>query len=157
MLSGCTAAYHPYQVAGNSMQPLLKQGDRIFVDESPQARADLHDGDIIVIRRANAIVLKRILAMPGETISGTDRKVFRNGKQIDEPYLAPSTRDDLSALTTFPSKTVAPEELFVMGDNRELSLDSRMSEFAPVKLSDVVGEYRWTYWHSSSATKSATK
>ena len=72
------------------MLPLLRPGDRIFVDETDQARSDLHDGDIIALRRNDAIVLKRIVAMQGETISGDHRKVFRNGKQLDEPYLAAS-------------------------------------------------------------------
>src|ERR1017187_7155226 len=86
LLGGCTAA-HPYRVDGESMLPLLHPGDRIFVDETDQARSDLHDGDIVVFRHDDAIILKRIMAMPGETISGANRKVFRNGKQLDEPYL----------------------------------------------------------------------
>ena len=80
LLCGCGASYHPYQVAGSSMLPLLRPGDRIFVDQGEKARSDLHDGDVIVVSRNDRIVLKRIVAMPGETISGIDRKVFRNGK-----------------------------------------------------------------------------
>jgi signal peptidase I len=135
------------------MLPLLRPGDRIFVDETDQARSDLHDGDIIALRREDAIVLKRIMAMPGETISGTHRKVFRNGEQLDEPYLAPATSDDMPALITFALRKVDSGELFVMGDNRDRSFDSRATEYAPVRLSDVVGRYRWTYWHASSAAK----
>jgi signal peptidase I len=135
------------------MLPLLRDGNRIFVDEADQARTNLHDGDVVVVRHGDAIVLKRILAMPGETISGADRKVFRNGKQVDEPYLAPATGEDLPALVTFAPRTVAPGELFVMGDNRDLSFDSRAAEYGPIRLSDVVGQYRWTYWHASSAAK----
>ena len=82
------------------MLPLLRPGDRIFVDQSDQARSDLHDGDIIVLRRKDTIVLERILAMPDETISGADRKVFRNGKQLDEPYLAPPTGENIPARIT---------------------------------------------------------
>lgn len=100
LLSGCNPTYHPYRVTGESMLPLLHSGDRIFVDESDQARSDLHDGDIIVLRRKDTIVLERILAMPDETISGADRKVFRNGKQLDEPYLAPPTGENIPARIT---------------------------------------------------------
>jgi signal peptidase I len=152
-LSGCTTAYHPYRVVGESMLPLLRPADRIFVDQSDQARSGLHDGEIIVLRRDDAVVLKRIMAMPGETISGDNRKIFRNGKQLDEPYLAPASKYNIPALVTFAPRMVGSGELFVMGDNRDLSFDSRASEYAPVRLSDVVGQYRWTYWHTMSAAK----
>lgn len=132
------------------MLPLLHEGDRIFVDQSDAAQSNLHDGDVIVLRRTDAIVLKRILAMPGETISGTDRKVFRNGKQVDEPYLASPTADNGPGLTTFAARKVGADELFVMGDNRDRSLDSREPEYV-VRVSDVVGQYRWTYWHANEA------
>jgi signal peptidase I len=135
------------------MLPLLRPGDRIFVDEGDQARSDLHDGDIVALRRNDAIVLKRIVGMPGETISGANRRVFRNGKQLDEPYLAPPTGFDPPALITFAPRTVGPGELFVMGDNRDVSFDSRAAEYAPVRLSDVVGQYRWTYWNASPSAK----
>lgn len=135
------------------MLPLLRPGDRIFVDEANEVRSNLHEGDIIALRRNDAIVLKRILAMPGETISGDHRKIFRNGKQLEEPYLAPATGDDTSALITFAPRTVDSGQLFVMGDNRDRSFDSRAAEYAPVGLSDVVGQYRWTYWPASSSTK----
>ena len=135
------------------MLPLLRPGDRIFVDQGEKARSDLHDGDVIVVSRNDRIVLKRIVAMPGETISGIDRKVFRNGKQVDEPYLSTARGDGSGGSASFASRTVGPGELFVMGDNRDLSLDSRTAEYGPVRVSDVVGQYRWTYWPSTSDAK----
>ncbi|MGA3344940.1 MAG: signal peptidase I [Terracidiphilus sp.] len=153
LLCGCNTTNRPYRMDGSSMLPLLHSGDRIFVDESDHARSDLHDGDIIVLRRKDTIVLKRILAMPGETIGGANRKVFRNGKQLDEPYLAPATGEVITAPITFVTRTVDSGELFVMGDNRDRSADSRLPGYGPVLMSDVVGKYRWTYWHTSSVGK----
>ena len=153
LLGGCDSTYHAYKVAGGSMLPLLHPGDRIFVDESDHARSDLHDGDVIVFRRDNTVLLKRIMAIPGEIIRGSDRKIFRNGVQVDEPYLAPPTNAAAPWLVTFAARTVGPGELFVMGDNRDNSLDSRYQKYGPVRFSDVVGKYKWTYWHASSAAK----
>jgi len=133
------------------MLPSFHEGDKIVVDVSEEARSNLRDGDVIVIRRDNGLAIKRILAIAGETISGADRKVFRNGKQLDEPYLAPVSGKDTPLLTSFAPHTVGPGELFVMGDYRDRSADSRLKGYGPVKTSDVIGKYSWTYWHAISA------
>src|SRR5258708_4254375 len=83
LFSGCNSSYRTYIMAGESMSPLLKPGDRILVDQSDVARSNLNDGDVVAMRHGEATVVKRIVAMPGETISGSQRKVFRNGKQLD--------------------------------------------------------------------------
>jgi len=101
-----------------------------------------------VLRHGDGLVLKRIIAMSGETVSGVDRKVFRNGKQLDEPYLASSTAKDQALLTSFDARTVGPGELFVLGDNRDRSADSRLPGYGPVKTADVIGKYHWTYWYA---------
>jgi signal peptidase I len=135
------------------MLPLLRDGDRIFVDRSDRARHDLHDGDVIVLRHNDAIVMKRILAMPGETISSDNRKLSRNGKPLDEPYLAPPSGKAFSWMETFAPRTIPAGELFVLGDNRDLSADSRLPKYGPVQFSDVVGKYTSTYWHASPDSK----
>jgi signal peptidase I len=136
------------------MLPLLGPGDRIFVDESDKARSNLHDGDVIVLRHNDGAVVKRILAMQGETIYGDHRKVFRDGKQLEEPYLAPATGEEIEVLATFSPRKIGAGEVFVMGDNRDISADSRLDEYGTVHLTDVVGKYMWTYWHGKTAAKS---
>ncbi len=153
LLAGCNDSFHPYQVSEDSMSPTFHRGDRIFADQTDRGRTDLHDGDVIVFRHNGSILLKRILAMPGEIIIGADRKVFRNGKQLAEPYLAPATDEQTLAPITFGPRTLGSGELFVMGDNRDDSLDSRSVEYGPVLISDVIGKYSWTYWHASAAAK----
>ena len=91
--------------------------------------------------------------MPNETIAEDHRHVIRDGTLLDEPYLAPPGEQDIPELVTFPARTIRPGELFVMGDNRDQSLDSRAVEYAPVKFSDVVGKYSMTYWHASASSE----
>jgi len=146
ILSGCGTSIREYRANGNSMLPLLASGDRIFVDVSDKARSNLHDGDVVVFRHKDSLIVKRILAMPGETISGDHGKVIRDGKQIDEPYLAPANADN--HLATFPARTLGAGEIFVAGDKRDLSSDSRLTAYGPVYVSDVIGKYSWTYWHT---------
>jgi len=153
MLCGCNGHMYPYRVAGKSMVPLLGENDLVLVDESENARSELHDGDVIVFRHKDAVVVKRIIAMQGETVNGDQRKVFRDGKQIDEPYLAPVEAGQFGILTTFPPHKLAAGELFVLGDNRDLSADSRLDEYGPVHTSDVLGKYKWTYWHAKASAK----
>jgi signal peptidase I len=136
------------------MLPLLHPGDKVFADESAQGRSNLHDGDVVVMRHNDVAVMKRILALPGETIGGDDRKVFRNGHLLDEPYLQPVNKEDMPEFVTFATRTIPAAELFVMGDYRDRSLDSRAAEYGPIKIADVVGKYAWTYWHASPTAKS---
>jgi signal peptidase I len=156
LLTGCSAAPHLYSVGSDSMQPLIHTGDKVVVDESPGARTNLHDGDVIAFHHGEYVVLKRILAMPGETIRGEEQKIFRDGKQVDEPYLAPVSSEDNAWMRSFPPKKMGAGELFVLGDDRDNSLDSRAEDYGPVRVSDVVGKYRWTYWHVSAAAKSTS-
>ena len=130
------------------MLPLLGPGDRIFVDESGNTRLNLHDGDVIVLRHKGTVIVKRILAMQGETISGDRGKVFRDGKQLDEPYVARVNGQEIGGPMTFPPRRMGTGEVFVMGDNRGFSLDSRFVEYGTVYSSDVIGKYAWTYWHA---------
>jgi signal peptidase I len=150
LVSGCKTSMRTYVVSGSAMLPLLHAGDRIFVDESDEARSSLHDGDVIVLRHNDIVIVKHILAMPGETISGDHRVILREGKPLNEPYLAPADRDkELAALATFAPRKLDAGEIFVMGDNRDLSADSRLLKYGPVHLSDVVGKYAGTYWHGN--------
>lgn len=111
-LAGCNRPVQTYRVLGGSMLPLLHPDDRIFVDGSDSVRSHLRDGDVVVLHHEDAVVIKRILALPGETIRGDQRKVFRDGKQLEEPYLAPpSAGEELKKLTTFLARTVAPGEI----------------------------------------------
>jgi signal peptidase I len=82
--------------------------------------------------------IKRVIGTPGDTVSGKDGQVFVNGEPIDEPYLTQPTDD-------FRKTTVPDGELFVMGDNRGNSLDSRFS-LGFVPIDNVIGKAEIVIW-----------
>ncbi|MFD5541640.1 signal peptidase I [Streptomyces sp. NPDC127079] len=116
--------YRPYTVPTGSMTPTIDAGDRVVgqrIDGSEVRRGDVvvfHDSSWV----ANADVVKRVVAVGGDTVACcTDGKLTVNGKRIDEPYLPAGS---LAELQGFPTVTVPKGRLFLLGDERQGSLDS---------------------------------
>jgi signal peptidase I len=139
--------FRPYVVAGISMEPTLYQGDKILVNQDYYARHAPEDGDLVVFRHGDALLIKRISALAGETIEGKNGKLIRNGVELVEPY-AENSKDNSLDIETFPQRQVPEGEIFVTGDSRDHSLDSRTAEYGPVHTRDVVGRVAYVYWHS---------
>jgi signal peptidase I len=145
-LSGCRViGLQTYRVAGSSMEPLLREGDKILVSTSYYAHHPLRDDDVVVFRHDGKILIKRISGLPGETVEGRSGALYRNGQLISEPFVAAANRDQIPELANFPAQTVAKDEIFVTGDNRGRSLDSRLAAYGPVHTGDVVGRLMSKY------------
>jgi signal peptidase I len=84
-------------------------------------------------------LIKRVIGLPGEVVEGRDGRVFVNGRELIEPYLPED-----SFTSDFEPVTVPEDHLFVMGDNREESLDSR--SFGPVPVDSLVGRAVMRAW-----------
>jgi signal peptidase I len=128
-------------VEGPSMRPTLLSGEWIVVDRMTYKFSRPQRGDVIVfLPPTNAQtddLIKRVIGLPGETVEIRGGSVWINGNMLAEPYAAgTSTPDNQWQLEA--------EELFVMGDNRVLSLDSR--SFGPVTQKEVVGKAWLIYW-----------
>jgi signal peptidase I len=103
---------------------------------------DIRRGDIVVFKypdEPERDFIKRVIGLPGDTITCRGGQLIRNGKPVKELYLDPGTQTDGCTRTT-----VAPGQLFVMGDNRDNSQDSRV--FGPIRESDVVGRAFVRIW-----------
>ncbi|AVV40260.1 signal peptidase I [Streptomyces sp. ID05-04B] len=116
--------YRPYTVPTSSMSPTIAAGDRVLAQRVDGG--EVHRGDVVVFTDktwvSNAPVVKRVVAVGGDTVSCcTDGKLTVNGKQIEEPYLPPGT---LAEIKNFPTVTVPEGRLFLLGDERQGSLDS---------------------------------
>jgi signal peptidase I len=137
------------------MEPTLLQGDKIFADQGYYAHHSFAEGDLVVFRHGEIILIKRISALPGEIIEGRNGILFRNGVAVVEPYAHTSIDNPMPELETFPPRQVPQGELFVTGDNRDYSLDSRSQEHGPVYKTDVLGRLNSIY--SSSQGNPATR
>ncbi|MEM7344309.1 MAG: signal peptidase I, partial [Chloroflexota bacterium] len=138
------------RVYGQSMEPNLHSDQRLIV-EKLSYNAYLQQylgfngperGDIVVIRiptQGNELLIKRVMALPGDTISIQNGQVSVNGVALQEPYIAGGRTAGSYGPTTVP-----PLHIFVLGDNRDFSNDSR--NFGTVPLKNVVGRAWFSYW-----------
>lgn len=143
-----------FWIPSESMTPTLNVDDRVLVNKRAYTFGDVGRGDIIVFERPEAAVrpgtegdtndlIKRVVAVEGDTIESRQGSVYVNGEPQDESYLEPGTPTN-----NLPRQRVPPDHVFVMGDNRTNSDDSRM--FGPVPEDDIVGKAFWTVWPPGS-------
>lgn len=129
------------QVYGQSMEPNLYAGQRVIVEKISYRLHPPRRGDIVVLRlpeqRGNFLI-KRVVGLPGERIEIRDERVFIDGQPLTEPYLHRAIRYSM------PPRHIAEDSVFVLGDNRDFSNDSR--SFGPVPLSNVIGRAWIRYW-----------
>ncbi len=137
------------RVYGQSMEPNLHTDQRLIIEKlsyNPLLRQYLgfsgpQRGDVVVIRlptQGDELLIKRVIGLPGDVIEIRDGHVFVNGQPLAEPYLASRT-PNASGPTTVP-----PLHIFVLGDNRTSSNDSR--SFGTVPLKNVIGRAWFSYW-----------
>ena len=145
----------PYKVEQKSMQRTLEEGEYVLVDKLTPRFDAYNRGDIVVFQPpvewgdANTPFIKRVIGEPGEVVEiRDDGLVYINGVALDEPYLYADEVGGPPQPTTPPleqsSWTVPEGELFLMGDHRANSADSRT--FGPVPLDRVVGRAWLRYW-----------
>ena len=133
----------PVKVEGTSMQPVLMDQERIFVNRFIYQFTDISRGDVVVFRYprdVNKSFIKRILAVPGDEIEIRAGMVYLNGGRVDEPYVPQEFLDKRS----YPRTIVPPGRYFVLGDHRNSSNDSRNWGF--VEKSLIYGKAFFCYW-----------
>jgi signal peptidase I len=139
-----------YVIPSGSMIPTLEyQGtrDRVLVNKLSYKLHDIHRGDIVVFKRPPGEndktikdLIKRVIGLPGETISGHDRTVYVGDRPLTEPYVNPAC----NGTNDFGPITVPKGQIWVMGDNRCFSEDSRV--FGTINQDLVVGRAFVRVW-----------
>lgn len=139
----------PFIVPTGSMQPTIELRNYLLAEKisyrftrKPQYR------DIVVFKnptrdKAAPILIKRLIAVGGQTVDLKDGQVYVDGAPLDEPYTYGKPSYPLNPDITYPYEVPAGS-YWMMGDNRTNSGDSR--EFGPVQEADIIGHAVWTYW-----------
>ncbi len=131
-------------VVGQSMLPALHHNDQLLVEKVSRWFDGIDYGDIVTIKTVNlenhdgtANIIKRVIAMPGDTVEITDDGVLVNDKLIEEHYLAEDTETRVRQ-QRYAKLVLDDDEYYLLGDNRDISLDSRT--FGPVHKRDIIGK-----------------
>jgi signal peptidase I len=141
-----------FYIPSPSMSPTLKVGDRIVVSKLSYDFHGVQRGDIVVFNAPSAVassclttdkvLVKRVIGLPGETISDHDGVVYIDGKALHETYLP---KDDPATYTApFGPVHIASNHYFVMGDNRTESCDSRY--WGTITSSELIGKVEMRIW-----------
>jgi signal peptidase I len=161
-----TFVVQPFYIPSGSMIPTLLIDDRVMVSKVSYLFGEPERGDVIVFENpyapeidesfpeavvrstlealgirtnANDDLIKRVVALGGETVEIRNNQMFINGVVLDEPYLQPGV-----AMPEFGPRTIASDELFMLGDNRNESSDGRV--FGPIPSDDVIGKAVFRIW-----------
>ncbi|PWV90964.1 signal peptidase I [Paenibacillus cellulosilyticus] len=135
-------AFAQVQVFNISMQNTLVEGQRLFEDKISYHLTTPKRGEVVIIdsKAENRNLVKRVIALPGETIDFRDGAVYINDEKLDESYTK-----GLTYSNNFKTPYVVPDHsVFVLGDNRENSEDSRV--FGAVSYSDIDGRILFRVW-----------
>ena len=125
----------PFYVEGQSMEPSFNNGEYFLIDELTYRFRAPERGEVIIFKApisTDQSYIKRIVGLPSEKIEIRDGKVFINGQVLNENYYAGETLGNMSI-------TIAPDQYFVLGDNRTAGSDSRV--FGPVNKRNIIGKY----------------
>lgn len=131
----------PTRVHGQSMEPNLHTDQRLVVEKVSYRLHGPRRGDVVVFsapQQSEELLIKRIIGLPGETVEIRDGEVYINGASLDEPYLDQETRGRLEPMA------VPPLHVFVLGDNRSFSNDSRTFDAVPIE--NILGRAWFSYW-----------
>jgi signal peptidase I len=129
------------RVEGQSMEPSLHNDQRLIIEKLSYRFKSIQRGDIIVLKlpnRPGPPLIKRVVGLPGETVDIRGGQVHINGKLLTEPYLNQLT------YSSHQRELVPEKSVFVLGDNRGHSSDSR--SFGVVKSDYIVGRAWFCYW-----------
>ena len=136
--------FDPVRVDGPSMDTTLANGQILILDKMSYRKKDIKRYDIVVIKLDNKKIIKRVIGLPNEVVEVKDNTIYVNGKEINDPYASTDTDDfDMGKIGLIK---IPGDSYLVMGDNREVSLDSRYAEVGTIKREKILGKATLRVW-----------
>ena len=143
----------PHKIKGASMEPNFHDGEYLLTDKVSYRFGEPGRGDVIVFKAPPTYkdeFIKRVIGLPGDEVMVSNSKVYVNGNELTEPYLPSGTVNAAGRYTPEGQSIRVPEgTYFVMGDNREHSLDSR--NIGAIEKQYITGRAWFIYWPVSKA------
>lgn len=146
----------PLKIIGQSMNPALEEGDVVFVNKLSYTFGDVERFDIILFPYKydnSRNLVKRVIALPNEKVEIKDGVLYINDRELKEYYGIYIERSDGERSTAYVNwgpVTLGDDEVFVLGDNRNQSDDSRSSDVGLVKTEDIIGKVSFRIWPFNS-------
>lgn len=147
-----TFLFAPFIVEGESMETTLHNAEKLLVNKAIYFLREPERGEIVVFHaEPTRDYIKRVIAIPGDTIEIRNDTLYINGEVVPEPYLEENRKrlqDDFALTEDIEPLTVGEGQIYVMGDNRRNSKDSRT--IGPVDIDSVVGRAEFVFWPLSN-------
>lgn len=136
--------FDPVKVDGPSMDTTLLNGQILILNKFTYKKNDIKRYDIVVVKLDDKKIIKRVIGLPNEVIEVRNNRVYANGKELDNSFA--STKTDDFTMGEIGLVKIPGDSYLVMGDNREVSLDSRYPEVGTIKKEKILGKTTLRIW-----------
>ena len=128
-----------FHISGGSMIPTFEDGNYVFAEQISVYTNKITRGDIVIVKYPSGLpCVKRVIAVEGDTVEIKNGLLVLNGKEVQETYINEKMHQDMDVIT------VKENSIFVMGDNRNYSSDSRNPDVGLIPLDHIKGKVRFT-------------
>lgn len=140
------SGFRTLKFTSSTMEPTIFADDKFVFDKHYYHSQPERRGDLVVMRIQDSLVVRRVIAIGGDTIQGKDREILLNDRVQSEPFIEHKFRAaTYDWMDTFGPTAIPSGKFFVMGDNRDISLDSRSADFGLVDARSIVGKPLYAY------------
>jgi len=141
------SGFRSFEVPSTAMEPTILRGDHIITDIFEFRPRGPRRPEVIVFKKDGIFFLKRVIAVGGDTVEGKNKAIFVNGSLLNESYIQHTQPifAENEWMDNFGPTTIPAGKYFVLGDNRDVSLDSRSRDFGLVDESTIIGKALYVF------------